>query len=919
MSSSSDLSGISPSLSSSSSSFPPLLSSSSSSLPSYASSSSELVSTSFTTPPPSSAAPLTPKRPADRKAAAERASSGITLTEDNNLQMPDGSVFSMTSSGQRLDRAQTEKFAALLSASLSQQLAKSKDFQTINISMNPTGGTIKRVKAAATGVTGAEGESKEEVQNVTFEKSRTKVISSQFTEAISSLNSDKKASASASTRADRESKEGASADRKRSGETDTSEPETSSRPGETDKKGKTKAAEPVETDPYRIATENARSKRLDETSRDHSRMNSDFHQKYTTANNVVYATERLEAHHTITDAIAMARANINRLQIALKDLDEPTSTTPTALVQHRKQLQMELAHYRRIAADADAYQKSYGGNVAIRGKHHDKTWADCNMFRDTCVDTDYDDAVAHYVPVPSNLHTEHVQAADKAETEIANFARTGVFTDERNGWFSLEFLKSLEKHSLDRVTPEKFKVEIYKKAAHIIKTLKKKVTVSNLKKEVKDMEDIPSAISTIESKLNKCKEELGSITNASDMMEMRIKIRQLQSALHALKQLQAIHMKEELASITFDRKLILRDKFIQLLAERVKNNKGLIRDGKFNLFHLGLVKGTHRKLDESGWMHDEGVMMEDMAAIFAEYNGKTIKRCPPDRNTAYIETDAAGEEVIYLPADCFPTEADAKLGDGERKEAVADGRGIRLNAIFANLSPTGDNHTGPQVETNRRALAALNAIPVSKPEHLISAIREYDTTTKNCLRRVKSKPWDYYYKQACKVLDNAKKEGFAIGTGCASGKDRGGTVSELLKLHILNQDKTEITIGEEPSTIGAAHAARHQHYLDHMYDDDSILTKVVQKNTGAGIPPKVWLHNVPGYSKLRVIRYGITFGLRTAWQKMTGPPGQKRFNEAVKKAFDENVEQYRTAQKQRDKPIKAKKGEEPVRTTPYED
>lgn len=646
----------------------------------------------------------------------------------------------------------------------------------------------------------------------------------------------------------------------------------------------------------------ALKKRLPKAARERALASAPLVQKYSDGR-TLYAEQVVSRHPTIQQAAQYAQSNVTRLEKQSKEEDLS-----------EEQLK-ELTHYRKIVEDAESYQKDYGDRT------HPKTWADCNYFRHSIRDTDFMTAVDTYVPALPNARTtrvivgkkfiasvadlqsdaekaayyrsinprrldeeigkEKAEAVRKADEQllsgkctVAKHTRVGVLNDERQGFFSLKFINQIRGISrklrgaiglgIDSPDTDKLKAErdslIVDKANHIIKTVSKKVEVvgANPDLRITKPEEIGKVIKEMEERIETLRVLAAEETSGGKILALKANINKLQSALYALQRLNSMIDPAGLEQVYEDRMRIMRDKMLLLVGVQVKEHPELVKNGQFKMAHVGLIEPEHATLDESGWMHDEGVAMEDMAEIFNEFDGKVIKFS--DTESPYVEGD-----IVFLPRSMQPP---ASLGQKDSEEG-----GFKLTSIFMNVAVQTSKlagfgatpNRGSQLEINKKAeerlarevrttqkesFTALRASGATPPAFgyssadlgtkkfgsLLTALTRFNSPTKKMGRTV---PKDGDYLVARDLTKGVLEAGFALSTGCASAKDRGGTVSGLLVQDALER---QVTTSETDPTKGMSRALKRKCFSD-MLKPTSMTAHVIFENTG--IPnPKVDISKV---------------------------------------------------------------------------
>jgi hypothetical protein len=195
---------------------------------------------------------------------------------------------------------------------------------------------------------------------------------------------------------------------------------------------------------------------------------------------------------------------------------------------------------------------------------------------------------------------------------------------------------------------------------------------------------------------------------------------------------------------------------IQLVMAQIEKNGGKISSESqtFDLVHVCLLNQEKSSFDKSGWVHDERVEIEDMSAIFKEFQGKTLV------------FDGSGPAIegnnIYLPPE---------LVKGENAPKT-----LTLNTFIFNTSVQGNvENTKLQKELNTEQLNKLL-------KHHPDFFKDNEKLKQQLLSGAKSG-----YGLAEDFLFQLLKSGkLAVSTGCLSAKDRTGFICASLMQRALN-------------------------------------------------------------------------------------------------------------------------------------
>ncbi len=260
-------------------------------------------------------------------------------------------------------------------------------------------------------------------------------------------------------------------------------------------------------------------------------------------------TERLTRESTLLESLAFHRAMIAQIK-------EKNGKKAKELTYHENQIVL-IENYLKENKQKDWLPSPYFRQILSQQKK-----------------LNYPKASQQCIAAPVNMRYHDLSL--KGEKHLG-FYQLGVFSDMRNGWYSLKDLK--------KMCAEK---EVEKKHFKNIDRFKKPLTSKFLtKKQIESAQDAHLKLNAIKDELS-----IGKKTLVNEMIA--------------------------------ERRLFLQTQMVQLIAAQVKMNPDLIKDGEFNLIHLCWLNHTLSSLDPTGWMHDERVEMEDMAEIFKEFNGKKL-------------------------------------------------------------------------------------------------------------------------------------------------------------------------------------------------------------------------------------------------------------------------------------------------------
>lgn len=457
---------------------------------------------------------------------------------------------------------------------------------------------------------------------------------------------------------------------------------------------------------------------------------------------------------------------------------------------------------------------------------HNQGWVHSNYTRDVFNKaSSFEEGVQKYVSAPVNMR--YVEASGNGNS--CGFVRVGVMSDMRNGWISLNALspprnktppppplesttvKDLDSEtppqpmSID-LTPEEMIQENLDDAESRVETaLDRQFQSATLQAKLQQLNgllekldiDIPpwtaeNTVDTMRALLEKGianRQSAKAGVAAKNLIEEFFKTeKSFQSATYGLKQIQKAKQDPvALQDLVAERTQLLEQQMIQLLHTQVLSDpdriEKLLTEGRpLDLVHIGLLNPQKKELDASGWMHDEGVEMEDMRAIFQQFNGKTLV------------FDGTGPTI-----------------DGDQVHLPLKFQGktttLPLRAAVFNISPQGYvENTGLQKEANQEALATLkeskDGLKALNKEGLFS-------------RLVDPKKNEKGYPAAIELFQALLQEkgSLFVSLGCLSAKDRTGLVADAAVIRSVVPEKAQ------------------QKAIDQINTPQSAAMQVAQKNT----------------------------------------------------------------------------------------
>ncbi|MBA3957714.1 MAG: hypothetical protein H0X51_04875 [Parachlamydiaceae bacterium] len=587
------------------------------------------------------------------------------------------------------------------------------------------------------------------------------------------------------------------------------------------------------------------------------------------------------AKQSAQEAIAHFREKSQELQgkiQAIAKRAEPEQQAYKAvLIKEQDRCDAQKAHHEKVLSNIEEYMK-----------FDDKGWLDCNYWRYLIRDCNsYAKAVDKYIAAPVNLRFQKMSIPGKPDV---GFARCGMIADMTNTWYSLEFLQKLgEKSPAGRI------VSINGMYQEVLEAGKEKLTskadranplvTTVFDKIVKYKKDHPrdSDAEIQRNSISLLEKELKKLDDSPSNFSQRCRLQSLIHVISQLADLTEAHEREmegeedafkvKLAEISDQRQQVLSDNMLQLVVSQLGNHPEKTRTGEpFRLVHLGLINGHSKKLDKTGWRHDEGVCMEDMAAIFKEFDGNQI--CFRTNVTApYMDG-----KKIYMPA-----------GEGGNRD-------INLETLYVNVTPQGDTtNDGVQKKINDRAIDRLVKYAEDKDNNAAAraaAGLPYKTgeVYNEIFRELRFQKRDLsvgrlvdekggFVKAEDVGMALLKSGEFAVSIGCASGKDRTGVIAERFMMRAL-EDGHETLKTDNP-------------FAAHIMDADPNMpaSRVVFENSdknGLKVDPRNEIRGMNRIKRAKLLPKSVATQFDTpaikAWKK-----GKKERWKAYKEAQKENA------------------------------
>lgn len=467
---------------------------------------------------------------------------------------------------------------------------------------------------------------------------------------------------------------------------------------------------------------------------------------------ISFGKEQIKRYNTLDDTIRILQNSIDNEKRVINSLGKESP-------QNLKELNKRKENLRFFVEQLV--------NCLELRKQEEKNWLDSNYFRDHLRKNDsLLAAYQTYVSSPINMRDHEFQRNGES---IVRLKRLGVISDMRNGFMSLADLKKMR---YDEQLIEKKIAEAEEKIKKPKLSFKEKILSKfGIKRISKATERSLEAANISLNLLKMIKTNRGA---ASQILENMIE----------------------------DRRRILNLQMVQLVGGQITQHPDLIensiREGKsFDLVHVSLLNPKTRKMDKTGWNHDEFVEMEDMREIFHEFKGKTVIF---SSKGPYLEGD-----IIYLPS--------------SNPELL--GKSIKINPYFLNISVQG-------CTTNHPKQKGMNTEELKLEPQLIS-----DQVISEKLKNGQDSNYDLAIEVIEHLLDRRNS---AVSVGCLSAKDRTGVVCASIMQNRLNKFLPP---------------EKKEYFRNEMLSANSVAAKVVAENTGLNVLKIHLFASIPRLSKLK--------------------------------------------------------------------
>lgn len=442
------------------------------------------------------------------------------------------------------------------------------------------------------------------------------------------------------------------------------------------------------------------------------------------------------------------------------------------------------SHKERVGSSPRLEEEIRFCDQALRELDHlgVQDWVDSNHFRRTLKEQraqgqDFQTACeADMVTTPVNMR---FHALEGRESE--GVLRVGVCTDFRFGMLSLTDLKKMK---ADPVLFQQ-KVQAFASRFSLSRSSKEREVMAHVLQKI-----APRAFQV------------------------------LQNPSHTQEEFEAASRDTEaLDSVLHEREFVLEQQTLHLLHEQVQRHADQLQtrpDGSFGftMVHIALLNPKTHKIDETGFVHDERVEMEDMAASFELLKGKTITL---DEKASVPFVDETG--AIHLPPP----------PSGETGE-------VHLQPLFLNVSVQGCTKNMPiQQEINGLALQQLRSAG-SQFAHLRQVLEKHQQGEASS------------YGIAEDIAYQCTQARIPLSMGCMSAKDRTGFVASRLMTRQMQEQLQSLPLSPRQRE------ARSSSLDSQVLDRGGVSAQVVFDNTAQKVL-KVSPLSLPGISAMRRIGY----------------------------------------------------------------
>lgn len=364
-----------------------------------------------------------------------------------------------------------------------------------------------------------------------------------------------------------------------------------------------------------------------------------------------------------------------------------------------------------------------------------------------------------------NMRYHSCSAGEKKE----GWLRSGIISDMSNGFVNLQSLQTLHK-SLANDDVETASALRREMALEIIGFWQDAVTSKKVNAD--------ASAGYALRELGYPMETIQEIKRALDLA------RPVDRRLLALAQDDVPGLRERLDRTIEKRTQVMQGQFLQLVTDHAARlTEEDVQGGMMKMLHVSLLSQRSKKIDGSGWFHNEENEILDMATLYEQFDGKKMIADPKG---PFIDKDG---NIHLPPSDAFPL-----------------GKEIVLRSIFISQSVQGGTRNNKvQGAINERAYAKLDSLDLEGKREM-----------KKILHAKRSD-----YTSAADMVSLALQAGFKTSTGCLSAKDRTGFVSALMTERVMKRN------GFPPSL--------RRRILREQLGPNSPAVLVIKDNTGTAI------------------------------------------------------------------------------------
>lgn len=512
-----------------------------------------------------------------------------------------------------------------------------------------------------------------------------------------------------------------------------------------------------------------------------------IHQQWSVGENSI-AEETIDR----TDTVQKLQSSATKEIAYLKDELNNCSDTD---IDKKGKIERKLARLEKIVAKCDQDEVSWAnsdyfrdilrGDMDLRSSENSQGVKGAVQKFATLMDEEY---YSRAPAVNMRYHQCDVQNGENGKESSAGWVRTGIISCMDNGFVNQSQMRELQE-KLDSGQEQDATSLRNEMTREIFDSWKKQ-----LKKDHKNVDASAGyALTQLGFSLDQVEEIAEIAKNNGDFSDIPDKTLQITKQTIS-------EVAETVGHVNEKRNQLLSNQFLQVLMEHIERASAEdFADGELRMLHVGLLNHESRKVDKTGWYHNEEQEMQDMADIFDQFdNAKLI--C--DGKGPYIDMDGN----IHLP---------------QMDQLPGDGKEVNLRALYLNQSVQGyTKNDGTQRKLNDRALEKLQKMGIE--EEKMSQLEARLTGKKSG------------YSSAADTVNLSLLSGFKVSTGCLSAKDRTGFVSALVMKRKMEES------GFPDRTV--------RNVIQKQVDVNSPAVRVVKDNTGTSVM-KVAPFKIEGFTK----------------------------------------------------------------------